>query len=124
MSGKKKVFVIDDDPAVTEWLQAKLSALYEVLATNDPTQAVALVKARRPDLVICDVDMPGMDGGEVCRALAEDGMTHDIPFLYLTSIVSVQEVRELDGEVGGRPGMSKRAPIKDIAARIAAMIGV
>jgi len=123
MNTKKRVLVVDDDPAVTDLLQAKLAAHYEVIATNRPTQALGLARTQRPDLIVCDVDMPGMDGGEVCRALTDDATTRDIPFLYLSSIVSPAEVDDLGGLVGGRPGISKRAPVAEIVARIVSMIG-
>ncbi len=123
MSERKKILVVDDDDAVTDVLQAKLQSHYEVLATNEPREALPLARSEQPDLVVCDIDMPGMDGGAVCRALAEDPQTRHIRFLYLTGMVSVQEVQSLEGDVGGRPGISKGAPIAQIVARIARLLG-
>ena len=57
----------------------------------------------------------GMDGGDVCRRLVEDPQARHIPVPYLTSMVSNDEVAALDGEVGGRPGISKGAAVQDIA---------
>jgi CheY-like chemotaxis protein len=117
-----RILVVDDDPAVTELLELKLDALFEVHTTNDPREVQALARTLKPQAVVCDIDMPGMDGGDVCRRLGEDPQTKHIPVLYLTSMVSNEEVAALDGEVGGRPGISKSAPVQDIAWRITQLI--
>ena len=121
-SEKPRILVVDDDPAVTELLELKLDALFEVHTTNDPREVQALARTLQPQAVVCDIDMPGMDGGDVCRRLGEDPQTRRIPVLYLTSMVSNEEVAALDGEVGGRPGISKSAPVQDIAWRITQLI--
>ncbi|HKY05972.1 MAG TPA: response regulator, partial [Blastocatellia bacterium] len=94
-----------------------------VLATNNPRMVVALARKERPDLILCDIDMPEMDGGDVCRALSDDEHTQHIPILYLTSIVSREEVQLMGGQIGGRPGVSKEAPIDEIIERIRVAIG-
>jgi putative two-component system response regulator len=119
---KPLILVVDDDPAVTELLELKLDPLFAVRTTNDPRDVQALARTLRPQAIVCDIDMPGMDGGDVCRRLSEDPRTRHIPVLYLTSMVSNEEVAALDGEVGGRPGISKSAPVQDIAWRITQLI--
>ena len=119
---KPRILVVDDDPAVTELLELKLDALFDVSTTNDPREVQALARTLKPQAVVCDIDMPGMDGGDVCRRLAEDPQTRHIPVLDLTSMVSNEEVAALDGEVGGRPGISKGAAVQDIAWRITQLI--
>ena len=89
-----------------------------MLVTNEPTAALTLARKEQPDLILCDIDMPGMDGGDVCRALSNNEETRHIPFLYLTSMVSQEEVQAMKGQIGGRPGVSKHAPINEILARI------
>lgn len=118
MSGKKRVLLVDDDATVLDYLGAKLSKIYEVVATSDPRQAVTLARRELPDVILCDIDMPQMSGGEVAAALADDSGLSRIPFLYLTDLVSPQEARELQGVVGGRPGVAKRAPLAELVARI------
>jgi putative two-component system response regulator len=122
MADKPRILVVDDDPAVTDLLELKLDALFQVSVTNDPYAVQALARSLQPDAVVCDIDMPGLDGGEVCQRLRADPLTRRIPVLYLTSMVSSAEVQALDGEVGGRPGVSKSAPLPEIAQRIAEVI--
>lgn len=64
--------------------------------------------------------MPEMDGGAVLAKLGADPSTAKIPFVYLTAMVSPSEVTALDGIVGGRPGISKRAKLDDMLAAIEA----
>jgi CheY-like chemotaxis protein len=118
LNTKKRILLIDDDDAVVSYLVAKLSKLYDVVATVDPGRAVALARRELPDVILCDIDMPGMTGGDVAAALAEDSATARIPLIYLTALVSPQETRDLQGQVGGRPGVSKRAPLAELVARI------
>ena len=123
MIERKNILLVDDDHAVTDYLQLKLGKAYDVLVTNEPRAVLALARKEQPDLILCDIDMPGMGGGDVCRALSDDEQTQHIPILYLTSMVSREEVQMMGGEVGGRPGVSKDSPIDEILARIRGALG-
>jgi CheY-like chemotaxis protein len=120
---KKRILLVDDDPTVVSYLSTKLSKIYEVVATSDPRKAVALARRELPDAILCDIDMPGMSGGEVAAELAADSGLARIPFIYLTDLVSPDEARDLQGQVGGRPGVSKRAPMGELMARIDELTG-
>ena len=54
----------------------------------------------------------------VAASLAADAKTAHIPLIYLTALVSPQETRDLNGQVGGRPGVSKRAPLAELVTKI------
>lgn len=118
MSDKKKILLIDDDEAVVSYLVVKLAKYYDLISTTDPTQVVAMAREEQPDLILCDIDMPDMSGGDLASALTDDPATAFIPVLYLTALVSPEEARDLQGQVGGRPGISKRAPLAELLARI------
>lgn len=118
MSDKKKILLVDDDEAVVSYLVVKLAKYYDLISTTDPTQVVAMAREEQPDLILCDIDMPAMSGGDLASALTEDPDTAFIPVLYLTALVSPQETKDLQGQVGGRPGISKRAPLAELLARI------
>jgi CheY-like chemotaxis protein len=118
MNAKKRILLVDDDDAVVSYLVAKLSKLYDMVSTVDPSKVVALARRELPDVILCDIDMPGMSGGDVAAALGEDSATARIPLIYLTALVSPEEARDLQGQVGGRPGVSKRAPLAELVARI------
>ena len=119
---RKKIVVIDDDPAVLKVLETKLASRYFVVCTDNPASALALVRKEKPDAVLCDIDMPEVGGGEVAAALADDPLTANIPFVYLTNLVSPEEARDLGGRVSGRAGVSKRAPLGDLVRMIEAAV--
>jgi CheY-like chemotaxis protein len=118
VTAKKKILLIDDDAAVISYMVTKLAKHYDVISTVDPRQAVALARRELPGVILCDIDMPGMTGGDVAAALAKDADTARIPLIYLTALVSPEEARDLDGQVGGRPGVSKRAPLSELIKKI------
>jgi CheY-like chemotaxis protein len=120
---KKRILLVDDDQTVLVYLGAKLARHYDIVSTLDPYQAITLARSDRPDLILCDLDMPGMSGGDVASALHADPQTAQIPLMYLTSLVSPDAVRDLQGEVRGRPGASKRAPLGELVARIEQLTG-
>ena len=77
MSEKPTILAVDDDPAVTQYLEAKLSASYRMVTTNIPAKALDIAHTARPDLILVDVDMEGLDGFE--EAL---GCSYASPDLY------------------------------------------
>lgn len=118
----RKILAVDDDVAVLEYLQAKLGGDYTVVTTHLPAEVLPLARAEKPDLIICDIDMPETDGGDVAAALAADSATSHIPLLYLTSILSREEAQDMRGQVGGRPAISKHAPARELVARIRSLL--
>jgi CheY-like chemotaxis protein len=117
-----KILAIDDDEMVLSYLARALGESYIVVSSSDPLIGVELAQSEKPDLILCDIDMPNMDGGDVCKALAKNPATAQIPFMYLTSMVSSKEARELDGNIGGRPGVAKQAKLPELLAAIEAAL--
>jgi two-component system KDP operon response regulator KdpE len=92
----RKILVIDDDPDLIK-LMADLFRLEgaQVLGARSAQEGLRQFYAHRPDLVILDIMMPGVDGWEVCRSLRQ---LSDVPILMLTALGSVQDIsRALDG---------------------------
>lgn len=80
------VLVIDDDPDMRPLVERALDGVACTLAfTSDPTKGVALARERRPDLVLCDISMPVMDGYSVVRALQSEAATAQVPVAFLTA---------------------------------------
>ena len=80
-----KVAVIDDDRFIRYLLDLHLrKAGYEVFAAEDAVDAGRVILERKPDLILCDVDMPFMDGYEFVSALRADPVTRHIPVVFLT----------------------------------------
>jgi two-component system cell cycle response regulator len=82
-----RILVVDDIEANVRLLQAKLEAeYYEVLTAPDGPTALAVAASEKPDIVLLDVMMPGMDGFAVCRRLKDDAETRHIPVVLLTAL--------------------------------------
>jgi two-component system, cell cycle response regulator len=82
-----RILVVDDIDANVRLLQAKLQAeYYEVLTAHDGVTALAIAGSEKPDIVLLDVMMPGMDGFQVCKRLKEDPETRHIPVVLVTAL--------------------------------------
>jgi len=82
-----RILVVDDIEANVRLLEAKLSAeYYEVISATDGVTALAMAAAEKPDIILLDVMMPGMDGFQVCRRLKEDAATRHIPVVLITAL--------------------------------------
>jgi CheY-like chemotaxis protein len=82
----RHVLVVDDDPLILEVLQTVLDLEeFRVTTASDGESALDAIAAERPDVVVCDVMMPGLDGLEVCRRIKDDPSTADLPVVLLTA---------------------------------------
>ena len=84
-SSRTRILVIDDDPDVTDYLSLRLAAGFGVIVTNTPLDALELARRELPDIILCDVSMPDLDGYELCRQLKRDPLVQDIPVIFLTA---------------------------------------
>jgi hypothetical protein len=69
MLAKKLILLVDDDQSVLSYLTTKLSKLYDVVSTATRARRRTWRRRERPDVILCDIDMPGMSGGEVAAQL-------------------------------------------------------
>ncbi|WP_374532438.1 PleD family two-component system response regulator [Phenylobacterium sp.] len=82
-----RILVVDDIEANVRLLEAKLTAeYYEVLTASDGPTALAIAAQEKPDIVLLDVMMPGMDGFQVCRRLKDDPETRHVPVVLVTAL--------------------------------------
>ncbi|CAA9288490.1 MAG: hypothetical protein AVDCRST_MAG61-129 [uncultured Friedmanniella sp.] len=86
----RRVLVVDDDEMLREVAKVSLEMVggWEVLTAASGVEAQRLAVLERPDAMLLDVMMPGMDGPSTVRALRKDPMTRDIPVIFLTAKVS------------------------------------
>ena len=83
--------MVDDDLQVINLLKVALQSVSQVFFTTDSAQAVAIARSAAPDLVLLDVEMPGLNGLEICRRLRADPQTSEIPVVFITSHDSVDQ---------------------------------
>jgi CheY-like chemotaxis protein len=89
-----RILVVDNEIIMLTMLKSTLSkAGYEVIVASSGTEAVKLAKENLPFVIILDIMMPGMDGGDVADILKNDRKTKDIPIVFLSSLISPREER-------------------------------
>jgi len=115
-NAKPCVLVIDDDATVARAITVRLGADFRVVGLADPRQAVARAREEQPAVILCDIDMPGMQGDEVAFALSQDPQTAGVPFVYLTGLVGPEDEPELEGVFGEHPTVSKGASTGELRA--------
>lgn len=117
-ASKEKVLVVDDETFYIDVLRDLLQDDYKVFVAKDGKQALRRAAAfPRPDLILLDILMPGMDGYEVCRRLKADPLTRDIPVIFLT--VKSEVADELQGfELGAADYIAKPMSPPIVRARV------
>ena len=93
MSEQKRpvILAVDDSTEMLALVEKALGADYEVLTAADPGSAIEKAFGEpRPDLILLDIDMPEIDGFEVCRALKDEAITSSIPIIFLTGKTEAQ----------------------------------
>ena len=119
-----QILVVDDIPANVKLLEAKLnSEYYDVLTADNGEAAIEMVKEHKPDLVLLDVMMPGIDGFETCRRLKADAAVSHIPVVMVTALSDISD--RVNGlEAGADDFITK--PINDTAlfARVRSLVRI
>jgi len=110
-----KILVIDDEPEIVVICRDYLHASgFEVITAADGMQGLAQARQHKPDLVILDLMLPGMDGLDVCRSLRHDG---NIPIIMLTA--RIEEADRLVGlELGADDYITKPFSPRELVARV------
>jgi putative two-component system response regulator len=116
------VLVVDDEPAITQLLRMVLEEDgHEVVVAPDGQAALARVAARRPDLVVLDIDLPGVGGFEVCRRLKSSPATRLLPVLVLTG-TGAAGARLRAWELGADEFLTKPFQRVEVAARCRSLL--
>ena len=116
---KPRILVVDDDSALAEMLTIVLRGEgFEPFVVGDGTQALAAVRENRPDLVLLDLMLPGMNGIDVCRVLRADSV---VPIVMLTAKTDTVDV-VLGLESGADDYIMKPFKPKELVARVRARL--
>jgi hypothetical protein len=115
-----RIVLIDDDEDLCALLEMELESTgrFQIKSSTRSETALALIKTERPDLAILDINMPEMHGVELATLLAQDPLTAGIPILYLTGMVSPEEVNRIGGGHTLRTLISKQSPRTELIAAI------
>ncbi len=119
----KKVLVLEDEPAVQTLIFKQLTSQgFEVTVAGDGLDGLVKLESVKPDLIICDVMMPNLDGIEFVKAIKSHGDTQKIPVIFLTAKTDPRSM--IDGiNVGARFYVTKPFQLDDLLAKIQRALG-
>lgn len=118
---RTRALVIDDNPDIRSMVSTLLAADYEVLTAADGQKGLKMAMKYVPDLILCDVMMPVMDGLECCRRLKTEEATSHIPVLMLTAC-TMDEQRIQGYDCGADAYLSKPFNPRVLAARCRSLV--
>lgn len=116
--------MIDDEPDVTLLVRLNLqkTGRYDVFEENQAKRALATARTCKPDLVLLDVMMPDLDGGDVLAQLKDDANLRNVPVVFLTATVLPEEVKSKGGSIGGYPFIPKPFKFETLIKRIESVL--
>ena len=119
---QEKILVVDDEDHIVELISYNLiNSGYTVLTANNGLDAVSIIKNERPNLVLLDLMLPGLDGFDVCKAIRSEAETKDISIIMLTA--KGEELDKILGlELGADDYITKPFSIRELLARIKAIL--
>jgi len=119
---KEKILVVDDEEHIIELLKFNLlNAGYDVFTANDGIDAVKLIKAEKPSLVLLDLMLPGIDGFDVCKEIKRDKDLQKTSIIMLTA--KGEELDKILGlELGADDYITKPFSVRELLARVKAVL--
>ncbi len=117
--GGKTILIIDDDEVLLKLAERDLSgAGYKVFTAATGQEGVTLAKTCLPNLILLDIFLPDIDGGEVESMLKDDPATREIPVLYLSALLRKEEEKRLGRVKGGNVIIAKPYNFENLLAEI------
>lgn len=115
----RSILVVDDAPINLEIITTELTKRgYDVLVARSGLEAIERAESSRPDLILLDVLMPGIDGFETCRRLKLGEATRDIPVIFMTALTATDD--KIEGfRVGAVDYVTKPLNVTEVATRVA-----
>ena len=117
---KKRILLVDDEKSLTTLLKLNLeeTGSYDVRVENWPEDALAAAREFKPDLVLLDIIMPRMPGGNVAALIDNDPQLKGTPIVFLTAAVRKHQVEENEGIICDHPCLAKPATVDEVVAMI------
>lgn len=119
---KEKILIVDDEEHIIELLKFNLlNAGYEVLTANDGIDAVKIAKAEKPNLLLLDLMLPGIDGFDVCKEIKRNNEMKNTSIVMLTA--KGEELDKILGlELGADDYITKPFSVRELLARVKAVL--
>lgn len=121
MSEKANILVVDDDDFMQEMFADALKENYCIIPAESGADALFMAQKNHPDLIILDVEMPGMDGYETCRRFKKIDATVDVPVIFVSAHDKIED--RLKGyEAGGEDYLIKPFDPKELETKVAQLL--
>ena len=113
---KKRILIVDDEVGAARLLKSNLdqTGQFEARVENCPEDAAAAAREFKPHLVLLDIIMPRMSGGDVVAAFEADAQLKDTPIIFLTAAVGRHQVEDHHGIICDHPCVAKPASVEEI----------
>ena len=121
MAARYRVLIVDDEEDFCYFIKNNLedTGEFDILTANNGEQGIAAAKEASPDLILLDIIMPGISGTEVAENLLRDPQTRQIPIIFLTAVVTKEELgSQTLREIGGNKFIAKVAETSDLIGAI------
>jgi CheY-like chemotaxis protein len=115
---KKRILAVDDRPSNTRLVKLYLEGTddYIVKEENDAKAALSVAEKFQPDLILLDVMMPGMDGGELAACFQASPTLKAVPIVFLTGAITKGEAAASGGRVAGQTFLAKPVVLTEMVA--------
>jgi CheY-like chemotaxis protein len=116
VAAKKRILIVDDEVSFARMVKLNLekTAQFEVRTENRASNALSAAREFKPDLILLDVIMPGMDGGDVQNQFRHDRLLREVPIIFLTATVSKREAGEAGLNSGGDLFLAKPISVETL----------
>jgi len=117
MGTRTKLLIIDDEDDFCFFLKANLenTGEFDVLTTSSGKEGIEIARGEKPDLILLDINMPEMSGGEVAQILSDRPETKAIPLVFLTALVTKGDLGDEDmAKIGGYNYIAKPIATKEL----------
>ena len=124
--GKKKILIIDDEANFTKLikLNLELTGQYEVRTENNGLLGLAAAKEFKPDLILLDIAIPGMNGYEIASAIRDDKTLKDVSIIFMTGKeLDSRSLQERVAELGAYCYLEKPCDSPEILTKITEILG-
>ena len=113
---KKRILIVDDEASFARMVKLNLekTGAYEVRVENKATYAVPAAREFKPDVILLDVIMPAMDGGDVANQIKRDRNLKGTPIIFLTATVSKREAGDVGFNSGGELFLAKPISVETL----------
>jgi len=120
----EKILVVDDDLETLRLVGLMLQRQgYEIIAASNGAEGIQAAKTTLPDVILLDVMMPDMDGGELAACFQANPKLKAVPIVFLTAAVTKGEVKAGGGQVGGQSFLAKPVVLTEVVASLKHHLG-